>query len=62
MVYVGRVGLDMERDYKGFEEKLKKASNEMVVSAIVKCVAEIVLLKEQIAKLEKRIEALEGKA
>jgi ubiquinone biosynthesis protein UbiJ len=34
----------------------------MVVSAIVKCVAEIVLLKEQIAKLEKRIEALEGKA
>jgi guanylate kinase len=44
------------------EEKLKKASNEMVVSAIVKCVAEIVLLKEQIAKLEKRIEALEGKA
>jgi ubiquinone biosynthesis protein UbiJ len=52
----------MERDYKGFEEKLRKASNGVVVSAIVKCVAEIVLLKEQIAKLEKRIEALEGKA
>lgn len=52
----------MERDYKGFEEKLRKASNEMVVSAIVRCVAENVLLKEQVAGLEKRIEALEGKA
>lgn len=52
----------MERDYKGFEEKLRKASNEMVVSAIVRCVAENVLLKEQVAGLEKWIEALEGKA
>lgn len=52
----------MERDYKDFEEKLKRASVGMLASAITQCVVEIIKQREVIAGLEKRIEALEGKA
>lgn len=52
----------MERDYEGFEEKLKKANIGMLASAITKCVVEIIKQREVIVALEKRIEALEGKA
>lgn len=51
----------MERDYKDFE-KLKKVSNGVLASAVMKCVVEIIKQREVIVGLEKRIEALEGKA
>lgn len=46
---------------KDFEEKLKRASNRMLATAIIRCIEEIKALKDKIAGLEKRIEALEGK-
>ena len=46
---------------KGFEEKLKRASNSGLATAIIRCIEEIKTLKDKIAGLEKRIEALEGK-
>jgi hypothetical protein len=51
----------MIRDYDAFEETLKKANSQLLVGIIVRCVKEINDLKERNEKLEKRIEALEGK-
>jgi hypothetical protein len=54
-------GQNMIRDYDAFEETLKKANSQLLVGIIVRCVKEINDLKERNEKLEKRIEALEGK-
>lgn len=52
----------MMRDYDSFEEKLKKASHDMLVKVIIRCMKEMFALKDKNAELEDRIEKLEGKA
>jgi ubiquinone biosynthesis protein UbiJ len=50
------------RDFDSFEEKLRKANQEMIAATIVRCIKEIFALKDKNAELEQRIEKLEGKA
>jgi ubiquinone biosynthesis protein UbiJ len=50
------------RDFESLEKTLRRASVNMLVTVIIRCIKEIFALKDKNAELEERIEKLEGKA